>query len=132
MRANRSTLEYLGVRIIGPSILFGDNKTVVDGASQLLSRLHKRHLMLSYHYVREALATGEYDYSFINGKFNPSDILSKHWSHNDVWPMLQAILFWRGDTMELARLREEKESTNKTDKNLDGRGVTNVEHLGNI
>ena len=68
----------------------------------------------------------------INGKFNPSDILSKHWSHNDVWPMLQAILFWRGDTMELARMREEKESTNKTDKNLDGRGVTNDEHPGTI
>ena len=125
MRANRSTLEYLGVKVIGPSILFGDNKTVVDGASHLSSKLHKRHLMLSYHYVREALATGEYVYSFINGKANPSDILSKHWSHNDVWPMLQAILFWRGDTMELARIREEKSSTNEKDNDSDGRGVTN-------
>ena len=71
MRANRSTLEFLGVKIIGPSILFGDNKTVVDGSSQPSSKLLKRHLMLSYHYVREALATGEYIYSFINGKFNP-------------------------------------------------------------
>ena len=34
--------------------------------------------------------------------------------------------------MELARLREEKESTNKIDKNLDGRGVTNDEHLDTI
>ena len=125
MRANRSTLEYLGVKVIGPSILFGDNKTVVDGASHLSSKLHKRHLMLSYHYVREALATGEYVYSFINGKANPSDILSKHWSHNDVWPMLQAILFWRGDTMELARIREEKNSTNDKNNDSDGRGVTN-------
>jgi len=46
--------------------------------------------------------------------------------------MLQAILFWRGDTMELARLRKEKESINETNKILDGRGVTNDEHLGNI
>ena len=34
--------------------------------------------------------------------------------------------------MELARLRKEKESINETTKNLDGRGVTNDEHLGNI
>jgi hypothetical protein len=62
------TLQYLGVPIVGPSILFGDNKTVVDSSSLPQSKLHKRHLMLSYHYVREALATGEYVYSFVNGE----------------------------------------------------------------
>jgi hypothetical protein len=100
VRANRSTFEYLGVPIIGPSILFGDNESVVNGAQLPTSKLHKRHLMLSYHYVREALAAGEFVYAFVNGKDNPSDILSKHWSHKDVWPMLKAILFWRGDTMK--------------------------------
>ena len=67
-------------------------KTVVDSSSLPQSKLHKRrHLMLSYHYVREALATGEYVYSFVNGKINPSDILilSKHWAHKDVWPLLK-------------------------------------------
>ena len=106
MRANRTTFEYLGVRVIGPSILFGDNESVVNGAQLPTSKLHKRHLMLSYHYVREALATGEYVYAFVNGKDNPSDILSKHWSHKDVWPMLKAILFWRGDTMEARNQQE--------------------------
>ena len=49
----------------------------------------------------------EYIYSFINSKFNTSDILSKHWSHKDVWPMLRAILLWRGDMMDLARYQED-------------------------
>ena len=101
MRSNKLLLQHLGVRIIGPSILFGDNKTVVNGASLPQAKLHKRHLMLSYHYLREALATGEYVYSFISGKENPSDVLTKHWAHKDVWPMLQALLFWRGDTLDL-------------------------------
>ena len=47
-------------------------------------KLQKRHLMLSYHYyMREAIATGEYVYAFVNGKDNPANILSKHWSHNE-------------------------------------------------
>ena len=68
MRTHRTTLMYLGVPIIGPSILFGDNKSVVNTTSHPHGKfkLHKRHLMLSYHYVREALATGEYVYSFVN------------------------------------------------------------------
>ena len=85
MRASKSTLQYLGVRIHGPSI--------VDSTSIANARLHKRHLGLSYHYVREALATGECVYSFVNGKYNPSDVLSKHWCHNDVYPLLRPILF---------------------------------------
>ena len=100
MRANKSTLQYLGVPICGPSILLGDNKTVVDSTSIANSRLHKRHLMLSYHYVREALATGEYVYSFVNGKYNPSDVLSKHWCHNDVYPLLRPILFMSGNVFD--------------------------------
>ena len=32
---------------------------------------------------------------------NPADILSKHWGYQQVWPNLQAILFWRGDTAML-------------------------------
>lgn len=101
IRSNKMLLLHLGVPIIGPSILFGDNKTVVNGASIPEAKLHKRHLMLSYHYLREALATGEYVYSFVNGKDNPSDILTKHWAHKDVWPMLRALLFWRGDTLDM-------------------------------
>jgi len=79
MRSRKMTLMYLGVPVVGPSVLFGDNKPIVNTTSKPHGKLHKRHLMLSYHYVREALATGQYLYSFVSGKNNPSDILSKHW-----------------------------------------------------
>ena len=111
MKSNKLTLQYMGVRIIGPSVLFGDNKTVVNASSVPEARLHKRHLMLSYHYVRETLATGEYVCAFVNGKNNPSDILSKHWAHNDVWPLLRAILFWRGDTVDILKQCDASEYT---------------------
>jgi len=93
MKSIKMLLLYLGVPIHGPSVLFGDNKTCVDGLSLPPSRLHKRHLMLSYHYVREAMATGEYVYAFIKGSDNPADILSKHWGHPEAWPLLRPIMF---------------------------------------
>ena len=75
------TLMYLGVPIVGPSILFGDNESVVNTTSKPHGKLHKRHLMLSYHYVGEALALATeqylYSFAFVSGKNNPSDILSK-------------------------------------------------------
>jgi hypothetical protein len=99
MKANMMTLLYLGVPVIDRSVLFGDNKSVVDSTTQPHSKLHKRHLMLSYHYVREAIATGNYAYCWIDGKKNPADVLSKHWGYQSVWHLLRPILFWRGDTM---------------------------------
>ena len=95
---------YLGVPIIGPTFLFGDNESVVCTTSKPHGKLHKRHLFLSTHYVREAMATGQYVYSFVNGKNNPSDVLSKHWSHADVYPnILKPLLFYGGDTADLMK-----------------------------
>ena len=93
IRSNKLTLMYLGVPIDGPALLLGDNKTIVENTTTPHGKLHKRHLMLSYHYVREAVASGSYKYAFVNGKDNLSDVLSKHWAHNDVWHLLQAVLF---------------------------------------
>jgi hypothetical protein len=54
----RNTLRYLGVPIRDKSFMFGDNKSVVDISMQLNAKLHKRHTMLSIHFVREAIAAG--------------------------------------------------------------------------
>jgi len=65
------------------------------------SRLNKRHVTLSYHWVRECIAAGIVSYHFIDGDKNPADILSKHWGYQQVWPLLQPLLFWEGDTITL-------------------------------
>ena len=54
----RNTLQYLGVPVREKSYMFGDNKSVVDSSMQLSAKLHKRHTMLSFHRVREAIAAG--------------------------------------------------------------------------
>jgi hypothetical protein len=57
--------------------MFGDNKLVVNSSMELHAKLHKRHTMLSFHRVREAIASGIVGFYFIPGEINPADILSK-------------------------------------------------------
>ena len=74
---HRVSLRYLGVHVLGPTYLFGDNRSVVDSSMKIASKLHKRHVLLSYHRVREAIAAGVLYFIHIPGAINPADILSK-------------------------------------------------------
>ena len=96
----RITLRYLGVPIRSASCMFGDNKSIVISSMTPHGKIHKRHVALSFHRVRDAIAANIINYQFIDGKLNPADILSKHWGHNDIWHVLKPILFWPGDTMK--------------------------------
>jgi hypothetical protein len=54
----RTTLRYLGIPIRDKSFMFGDNKSIVGSATVPHSKLAKRHNALSFHRVREAIASG--------------------------------------------------------------------------
>ena len=60
----RHTLRYLGVHIKTKSYLFGDNRSVLTSSTLPHSTLGKRHNILAYHQVREAIA---------------AEILAYHW-----------------------------------------------------
>jgi hypothetical protein len=103
----RNTLRFLGVPVREKSYMFGDNKSVVDSSMQLNAKLHKRHTMLSFHCVREAIAAGILGFYFLPGEDNPADILSKHWGYTQIKDRLKSLLFWRGDTANLQTSQEE-------------------------
>ena len=94
-------LRYLGVPIRDKSYMFGDNKSVVDSSMQVHAKLHKQHTILSFHRVRECVASKMVGFYFIPGDSNPADILSKHWGYSQVWTRLKALLFWMGDTNDI-------------------------------
>jgi hypothetical protein len=96
----RTTLRYLGVPVRDKSYVFGDNESVINSSVKVHAKLHKRHNMLSFHFVREAVAAGYVHVTHIPGNTNPADILSKHWGYSDIWPVLKPLLFFQGDTME--------------------------------
>ena len=97
----RFTLRYLGVPIQGRSYMFGDNESVVNSSSRPEAKLHKRHVALLFHRVREAVASDMLTFLHIEGQHNPADILSKHWGYQQVWPLLRTLLFYTGDTAEM-------------------------------
>ena len=122
----RNTLRYLGVPVLGASMMFGDNETVVNTASIPHSRLHKRHNALSYHKTRSSIAAGILRFYHVMGKLNPADILSKHWDLPSVWPTLKPIMFWRGDTADLDESAKGKTVTWK-DMTESGKDVLGTE-----
>ena len=96
----RLYFRYLGVPIDGKTRAFGDNESMTKSGTLPHSTLNKRHNALSYHRVREAIASNLMSLSHISGSINPADVLSKHWGYSDVWPQLKAILFWSDPTTD--------------------------------
>jgi hypothetical protein len=73
---------------------------VITNSTLPHSQLNKRHNALSYHKVREAIASKMVGFFKISGKENPSDIMSKHWAYSKVMDTLRPLLFWRGETIK--------------------------------
>ena len=60
-----------------PTRLFGDNLGVVLSAQNPHADLSKKHVAISFHGVREAIAAGIIAPYWLKGQWNPSDILTK-------------------------------------------------------
>ena len=93
----RNTLRYLGVPVMTKAYMFGDNKSVVTSSATPQSILNKRHNMLSYHRVREAIASKILEFHWCSSDQNRSDILSKHWEHTKVKDTIRELFDYQGD-----------------------------------
>jgi hypothetical protein len=51
--------------------------------------------------VREAAAGKFITFHWTDGSLNPADALSKHWGHQTISLLLQALPFWEGDAIDL-------------------------------
>ena len=90
----RYTLRMLGVPLKGPTFMFGDNLSVIVSSTIPQSSLKRRHNALSYHRVREAIASGIIEFYHIDGKSNPADVVTKNLGNNVRYPLIQPFLFW--------------------------------------
>ena len=57
--------------------LFGDNLSVILSASNPGHDLSKKHVAISFHVVREAIAAGIVQPYWLKGEYNLSDIMTK-------------------------------------------------------
>ena len=93
----RQTLRYLGAPITTKSFLSGDNRSVVTSDTLPHSTLTKRHNILAFHRPREAIAAKLIAFYWIQSAYNLSDMLSKHWDHPTVYPIILKLLITRGN-----------------------------------
>ena len=93
----RSTLRYLGVPIIDKAYMFGDKKSMVTSSTIPQSILNKRHNMLAYHRVGEAIAAKFIEFHWCSSSQNSSDILSKHWNYMKVKDIIRELFDYQGD-----------------------------------
>jgi hypothetical protein len=96
----RYTLRMMGIPLDGPAWMFGDNQSVITSSTIPHSNLNKRHNALSFHRVREAIAAEILYFLHIDGKLNPSDVLTKFLAWAKFWPLIQPLLFWKGETIK--------------------------------
>jgi len=90
----RLALRYLGVPSNGPTMVLGDNESVINSAATPHSKMCKRWVALSFHRVQHAVAACIINIHHIAGKKNPADVLSKHWDLPSVWNTMKPLLFW--------------------------------------
>jgi hypothetical protein len=95
------------------SDMFGDNQAVIANSSIPHSSLSKRHNALAYHRVREMTAANILGYNWVDGKNNPADIVSKHWSYPHIWHLLKPLLFYSGNIKELLDKEESVQERRK-------------------
>ena len=94
----RYTLRLFGVPLDGPAWLFGDNRSVVTSSTIPHSTLSKRWNALSYHKVREAVASGWLRFIHMPGTENPADIFTKPLPWHMMRVFVEPLLFWKGET----------------------------------
>jgi hypothetical protein len=73
----RYMLRCLGVPVTKPTNLYGDNFGVIQSATILDGELKKKHVAISYHYVREAITTGYINAIWVKSHENFADVCTK-------------------------------------------------------
>jgi hypothetical protein len=89
----RYKFRMLGVPIDGPSLLLGDNASVIISTSTPSSPLRKKHNAVAYHRVREAIAAKIIRFAKIDTKHNLSDCLTKPLGPEDFSRLVKRVLF---------------------------------------
>ena len=93
----RYCLRCLGVNVpydrTCPTKIFGDNLSVILSASNPRHDLSKKHVAISFHVVREAIAAGIIEPYWLKGEHNMSDIMTKQIPRHEFLRHLK-YLYW--------------------------------------
>ncbi len=75
-------LRSLGIHVTFPRDVSGDNASAITSATSAEAKLKKKHVVLSYHFVREHVAAGIVSLHKVGGKDNIAHLLTKPLEQN--------------------------------------------------
>ena len=77
LRGLRYKLRMMGIPVIGPCYIQGDNQSVLANTTNPGSTLKKKSQSIAYHFVREGVARNEWRTTYVNTHENEADLLTK-------------------------------------------------------
>ena len=83
----------IGVPLVGPTDLLGDNMSVIVNTTLPSSQLKKKHNAIAYHRIREAVAAGIIRFGHIGTDSNIADCMTKALEKPKMNTLLKQILF---------------------------------------
>ena len=89
----RYKLRMLGVPVNEPTLMLGDNMSVVINTTIPSSQLKKKHNAIAYHRVRETIAAKIVRFAHIPSETNLADCLTKPLANHVFWPLVNVVLF---------------------------------------
>jgi len=83
LRGLRYKLRIMGIAVIGPCYIEGDNQSVLANTTIPDSMLKKKSQSIAYHFVREGVARDEWRTCYVNTHDNEADLLTKQLPHGE-------------------------------------------------
>ena len=77
LRGLRYKLRMMGIPILGPVYISGDNQSVLANTTVPESQLKKKCQSVAYHFVREGVAQDEWRTAYVRIDENEADLLTK-------------------------------------------------------
>ena len=82
--------------------VWGDNESMINSSTIPEAKLHKRHNILSFHYVRSMTSRGYINLQHLASRWNFADILTKNWSYQSSYhELIQPVFHHSGNTAAL-------------------------------
>ena len=99
---HRTYCRYSGKPVFKMDYVWGDNKSMIRSSTVPDAKLHKRHNILSFHFVRSMIARGYINLLHIMSKYNFADILTKNWGYQGTYhELIQPVFHHVGNTASL-------------------------------
>ena len=94
--------RYLGNPVGETDYVWGDNVSMINNPTVCEAKLHKRHNILPFHYVRSMISRGYINLQHLASEWNFTNILTQHWSYqSSYYELIQPVFHHSGNTVAL-------------------------------